>query len=441
MEEKQIRQAIREQVKKFIELRDSKKRFEPGKSKVQYSGIVYDENEINAIFDSVLDGWFGVSKKALKFETSLAKLLGMYGTIVTNSGSSANLLAVSALMDKQVKGHLKKGDEVITVAATFPTTLNPIIQNNLVPVFLDSELGTYNVDASRLKDALSDKTRAIMLPHALGNANEMDAVMDFAKEHDLFVVEDTADALGSKYGGKMLGSFGDLSTYSFYAAHHMTMGEGGAVAVKNEELELIVRCLRDWGRACSCRVCKISLDPNSRCPFRFKDHGEGLPEDYDTKYIYKGIGYNLKPLELQAAMGLVQMQRLPSFTEARKKNFKRLYDAVSEFEDSLILPKSLPKADTSWFAFPLTIRDGAKFKRKEILQWLEECNIENRLLFGGNILRHPAYRGIEKRVVGSLKNSDKIMKDTFFVGVWPGLTEEMLNYMVEKFRAFLKKHK
>lgn len=441
MSEQEIKEEIKKQVQKFVELRDSKKKFVPGTSKVQYSGALYDEKEINAIFGSVLDGWFGVSKHALKFEANLAKLIGTYGTVLVNSGSSANLLAVSALKDPQLKNRLKNQDEVITVATTFPTTLNPIIQNNLMPVFLDVELGTYNLNAENLKNALSDKTKAIMIPHTLGNANEMDAVMDFAKENDLFVIEDTADALGSKYNGKMLGSFGDLSTYSFYAAHHITMGEGGAVAVKNEELELIVRCLRDWGRACSCRICTISVEHDSRCPFRFKDHEADLPEDYDTKYIYKRIGYNLKPLELQAAMGLVQLEKLPIFTKARKNNFNRLFEAVSKYEDFLILPKSLPKADTSWFAFPLTIKDNAKFKRKDILEWLEKCNIENRLLFGGNILRHPAYKDIEKRVVGNLENSDKIMKDTFFIGVWPGMTDEMLEYTIEKLEEFFKKQK
>jgi len=343
-------------------------------------------------------------------------------------------------MNKKLEGHLKQGDEVITVATTFPTTLNPIIQNQLMPVFLDVEQGTYNVNAQKLKDALSEKTRAIMLPHTLGNPNEMDAVMDFASEHNLFVIEDTADALGSKYGGKMLGSFGDMATFSFYAAHHITMGEGGAVTVKDENLDTIVRSLRDWGRACACKICTISLEHDSRCPFRFKESFEGLPEDYDTKYIYTNIGYNLKPLELQTAMGLQQLEKLPKFGEARKKNFDRLFEAVSEYEDKFVLPESVEKADPSWFAFPLTIKEKAGFKRREILEWLEKSNIENRLLFSGNILRHPGYKDIKSRIVGKLDNSNKIMENTFFIGVWPGLTDEMLDYVIEKFAEFMKKH-
>lgn len=440
MEEEKLRAEIREKLQRFAELKEKEKRFVPGKTKVQYSGAVYDEKELSAIVDSLLDGWFGVGKNALLFEKQLAKLLSVHGSILANSGSSANLLAVTALKNKQLKNCLRKGDEVITVATTFPTTLNPIIQNNLLPVFVDVELDTYNLDAGKLKKALSDKTRAIMLPHTLGNPNEMDVVMEFAEEHNLFVVEDTADALGSSYGGKPLGSFGNLSTFSFYPAHHITMGEGGAVAVKSEEMETIVRSLRDWGRACACRICTISLEHDSKCPFRFKKRWEGLPEDYDTKYIYTNIGYNLKPLELQAAMGLQQLQKLPKFVKARAKNFERLFEAFSKYSDKFILPKSLGKAEPCWFAFPLTIKEEAGFKRREILQWLEESNIENRLLFSGNILRHPGYKDIEHRVVGNLENSDKIMKNTFFVGVWPGLTNEMLDYMIEKFDEFMKRH-
>ena len=439
MQQNDVRNEIKKLIADFVQLRDSGKEFIPGKTKVQYSGPVYDAKELNAIIDSLLDGWFGLSRKAMEFEDKLAGMIGAKSAVVTNSGSSANLLSVAALTSHDFKNHLSPGDEVITPATTFPTTLNPLVQHNLSPVLLDSDIGTYNVSASAIEQAVTPKTKAIMLPHTLGNPNELDAVMEIAESHELFVIEDTADALGSKYSNKMLGSFGNFGTFSFYVAHHITMGEGGAVAIRDEEFDTTVRSLRDWGRACACKVCSIALNPDSKCPYRFKSTAKNLPEDYDAKYLYSTIGYNLKPLELQAAMGLVQLGKLGDFISARKNNFKEYYNFFSGYEDYFILPESLPKAEPCWFSFPLTIKDNAGFSRQELLSWLEKCNIESRLLFSGNISKHPAYAHIKFKTAGPLENADKIMRDSFFIGIYPGITKEQRDYVMQKFEEFLKK--
>lgn len=433
MSEEEVRQRIREQIAQFFELKKSSSKFAPGKSWVQYAGAVFDECEAIAMVDSILDGWFGLGKKGREFEEEFSRYIGCKGAVLANSGSSANLLAVSSLLSPQLKERIKKGDEVITPAATFPTTFNPLVQNGLKPVLLDVELGTYNINAENLEKAVSQKTRLIMLPHTMGNPNEMDAVMDFAEEHSIIVIEDNCDALGSSYKGRKTGSFGLLSTCSFFPAHHITLGEGGIVCVKDARLGRIVRSLRDWGRDCYCEHDEIR--PNGACGKRFDFKINDIP--YDHKYIYSNVGYNLKPLELQAAMGVEQLKRLPRFIEARKKNFRALYEEFSKYEDSFVLPKALPGADPSWFCFPLTIRDEAKFNRSEITAWLEKNRIQTRLLFAGNIIRQPAYRKVEYRVVGKLTNSDKIMRDTFFIGVYPGIDEERLKYVIDKVREFM----
>lgn len=408
--------------------------FIPGKTKVQYSGAYYGKEEINAMKECLDEGWFGLSKRGLKFETRFSKLIGTAGAVMTNSGSSANLLAVTMLND-----YLERGDEIITPATTFPTTLNPIIQCGYTPVFVDSDVDTLNINGGEIEKAIGKKTKAIMLPHTLGNVGNMKYIMELVEQNDLILIEDCADALGSTYNGKSVGSFGTLSTFSFYPAHHITTGEGGMVCMNNQFNEEKVRSLRDWGRACSCRVCKIAIDHNAKCPYRFGDHCKLLPSDYDTKYIYTNIGYNLKPLELQAAMGLEQLKRLPWFLKKRQKNFDKYRDVFDRYTDYFITPAIWMDAKPAWFAFPLTVKDHAGFKRKEILQWLEKRNIENRLMFAGNILRHPAYQNIKHRKVGKLENSDKIMRDTFFIGVWPGLTEKMTDYVIDTFKKFIDK--
>jgi len=443
--EETLRGEIFRIVKKIIELRSAKDTFRPGVDMVRYAGAVYNDEEIRNMINAILDGWFGVSKYARRFESEFSRFLGVKRTIITNSGSSANLLAVSALLSNQLSGdeRLKPGDEVITPALTFPTTLNPILQNGLVPVFLDVDPETYNIRADDLEKALSEKTRAIFVPHTLGNPNEMNALCDFAEDNDLFLIEDACDALGSRYDGKYIGSFGSFGTFSFYPAHQITMGEGGAIVTDNKELADIALSLRDWGRACVMPICDPSNCSDKECPKAMNilksANPYGLPEDYDKRYTYVNIGYNLKPTEIQAAMGLAQLEKLPGFIEARKRNFKLLYDGLLEYEDFFVLPRSLPKSEPCWFAFPLTIRKDAPFKRREIVEWLTRQKIEVKMLFAGNILRHPAYRNIHFRLAQDLTNSDYVMWNSFFVGVYPGLTDEKIEYMLDAFRKFIKK--
>ena len=403
--------------------------FIPGKSRIQYAGRIYDEREMILATDAILDFWLTLGNYAKKFERNFSNFLGIKNVILTNSGSSANLLAVASLKSVQLDNRLKDGDEVITPAATFPTTFNPIVQNNLIPVLVDVQIGTYNADAQKVKDALSKKTRAIVLPHTLGNPNEMDVIMDIAEEHDLFVIEDACDALGSKYNGKYLGSFGVFGTFSFYPAHQITMGEGGAVVTDDETLASIALSLRDWGRACVCRRCLLSL--GQHCPLGFQKASL-------AKYIYTNIGYNLKPTDIQAAIGLAQLEKLPRFIEKRKKNFSILYDGFLKYEKYFVLPESLPKADPCWFAFPLTVKKNAPFTRNEIVSWYEKYGIETRPLFAGNIIRQPGYREVNFRIAQKLENTDQIMKRTFFIGVYPGIDEERMNYILEKTDQFIK---
>jgi len=443
--EETLRGEIFRIVKRIFKLRSIHDTFSPGVDMIRYAGAVYDEEEIKNMINAILDGWFGVSKYARRFESELSRFLGVKRTIITNSGSSANLLAVSALLSNRLseRERLKPGDEVITPALTFPTTLNPILQNGLVPVFLDVDLETYNIQAEDLEKALSEKTRAIFIPHTLGNPNEMDSVCDFADDNDLFLIEDACDALGSKYNGKYVGSFGSFGTFSFYPAHQITMGEGGAIVTSDRELADIALSLRDWGRACVMPACDPSRCSDKECPKAMSGlkavNPYGLPEDYDKRYTYVNIGYNLKPTEIQAAMGLAQLEKLPRFIEARRRNFKLLYDGLLEYEDFFILPRSLPKSEPCWFAFPLTIRRDAPFKRREIVEWLTRWRIEVKMLFAGNILRHPAYRDLHCRVAQDLNNSDYIMWNSFFVGVYPGLTDEKIEYMLDAFRKFIRK--
>ena len=416
--EKQLRREISEKVKEIYDLRKKDEKFIPGKSKVNYSGRVFDEKEMQSLVDNSVDFWLTLGEKGKEFGERFAKYLGLKKVILCNSGSSANLLAISSLCSPMVDNPLKKGDEVITIAVAFPTTIAPIVQNNLVPVFVDINLGDYNINVDMIEKAISDKTRAIFFAHTLGNPADMDKIMKIAKKHDLYVIEDACDALGSKYDGKLVGGFGDISTYSFYAPHHITMGEGGALATNNPKIARAALSLRDWGRDCFCKTGEEN--PNGACGNRFKHKFPQLPAGYDHKYVYSNIGYNLKPLDLQCAIGLEQMNKLSEFIKKRKENFQRLYKTFEKYGDMIILPTWSKKADVSWFAFPITIKENARFSRKDMVEYLESKNIETRMLFGGNILRQPGFSNIKRGVVGSLENTDKVLKNTFFIGVYPG---------------------
>jgi CDP-6-deoxy-D-xylo-4-hexulose-3-dehydrase len=431
------RKEILAKVKEYCSLAHADKPFRPGETRIPYGGRVFDEREMNAMVSAVLDFWLTLGPYGEEFEGKLKSFLGVSEVILVNSGSSANLLTVSALCSREVEDHLLPGDEVITPAVTFPTTVAPLVQNNLIPVFVDCELGTYNVAPSSLEGAVSERTRAILLPHTLGNPCEMDAIMDLARGHRLFVIEDVCDALGSRYRDKHVGTFGDLGTLSFYPAHHITTGEGGAVVTNDERLARVARSIRDWGRACYCTYATKSLF--GACENRFNFEIPGMPGTYDHRYVYTNIGYNLKPTDIQAALGSAQMDKLPKFMEARQRNFNRLDAGLRKFEDFLILPRWNREAQVSWFAYPITVREEAPFGRKELILWLEEGRIQTRLLFAGNILRQPGYCEIPHRIAGPLTNSDLVMRNSFFVGVYPGLRDEHIDYVLERFRDFFSR--
>jgi len=409
--------------------------FTPGETRVHYASRVYDARELMAAVDACLDFWLSAGPNAAAFERRLAETVGVRHALLVNSGSSANLVAVSALRSRRLERPLEPGDEVITPAAAFPTTVAPIVQSGLVPVFVDCQLGTYNLDPEQLEPALAERTRALFFAHTLGNPVDMERVMAFARAHDLYVIEDACDALGSAYDGQMVGSFGDLATLSFYPAHHITTGEGGAVLTNDPQLARIAQSLRDWGRDCHCTH---ESPPEGACGRRFEWLIPGLDEPYDHRYLYSEIGYNLKMTDIQAAIGLAQLDKLPDFVVARKRNFARLYEALRPYEEFLILPSWSERADPSWFAFPITVRPGAPFTRHDLTGWLEERNVETRFLFAGNITRQPGYRHIQHRTVGDLPNSDVVMRSTFFVGVYPGLDDARLAYMQEAFDGFLR---
>ncbi|MGE5111250.1 MAG: lipopolysaccharide biosynthesis protein RfbH, partial [Acidobacteriaceae bacterium] len=397
------------------------------------SGRVFDEEEIQLLVDSSLDFWLTTGRFADQFEREFAKFIGIREAILVNSGSSANLLAVSALTSEKLGDRrLVPGDEVITLAAGFPTTVNPIIQNGLVPVFIDVDIPTFNVDVSQLEAAVSDRTRAVIFAHTLGNPFDLDAVTAFAKKHNLWLIEDCCDAVGSTYRGQKVGTFGDLATVSFYPAHHITMGEGGCVLTNKPLLRTIVESFRDWGRDCWCAPGKADT-----CGKRFNWQLGELPHGYDHKYIYSHIGYNLKATDMQAAVGVAQLKKLPGFIEARKKNFAMLMAGLSELKEFFVLPEATAASDPSWFGFPLMVRSGAPFARTEVVTFLEQKKIASRMLFGGNLVRQPAYQNIHHRVVGTLANADKAMHQAFWIGVYPGLSAEMLEYVATSFHSFV----
>lgn len=427
------REAVLRAVREDYQSRAREVTFAPGVTPIPVTGKVFGAEEVEAAVRASLDFWLTAGPETEAFERRLARRVGVRHAMMCNSGSSANLLALTALTSPKLGNRrLRPGDEVVTVAAGFPTTVAPIIQNRLVPVFVDVELGTYGPRAADLEAALSSRTRAIMLAHCLGNPFDLEAVMSLAREHDLWVVEDTCDGLGGTYKGQNLGTFGDLSTLSFYPAHHITTGEGGAVLTRRPSLKKVVESIRDWGRDCWCLPGK-----DNTCLKRFEHQLGDLPEGYDHKYTYSHLGYNLKSGDIQAAIGLAQLDRLDGFIAARRANWQRLREGVADLEEWLVLPEPAPDSDPSWFGFPLLVRSGAPVSRDEVTQALEERLIGTRLLFGGNLLRQPAFAGVEHRTVGDLPNSDTIMRSAFWIGVWPGLTEPMIDYMIESLRDIL----
>lgn len=428
-----LQKEIYDRVTQYYQLAHADQEFTPGETRLGYAGRVWDEREMVNMVDAILEFWLTAGRFAQQFERKLGSFLNVREVIPVNSGSSANLVAITALTSKRLEHPLTPGDQVITPAVTFPTTLAPILQNNLVPVFVDCELGTYNIDLSQLDLALTDRTRAIVFAHTLGNPVNMERVMAFARQHGLYVVEDTCDALGSAFDGKMCGTFGHYGTLSCYPAHHITMGEGGAVFTQSPHLAKIARSIRDWGRDC---WCGYDNPPQGTCGKRFEWDIPGLPGGYDHRYYYTEIGYNLKLTDVQAAMGVAQMEKLPSFIAARKRNFGWLHEGLKPYERFLILPSWHEKADVSWFAFPITVRPEAPFSRADLTRWLESKKIETRLLFAGDIRRQPAYIDIPHLVAGELRNSEQVLRGSFFVGVYPGLDRVRIEYMLDMFERF-----
>jgi len=407
--------------------------FVPGVTPVPVSGKVFDGEDLRSLVDASLDFWLTTGRFAAQFERDFAAFMGQRHCSLVNSGSSANLLALTALTDPSLKDRaLRPGDEVITCAAGFPTTVNPILQNQLVPVFLDVHIPTYNLDVSRLEEAIGPRTRAIMVAHALGNPFDLETVMAVARRHKLWVVEDCCDAVGATYQDRRVGTFGDLATVSFYPAHHLTMGEGGAVLTGDPQLRKLVESFRDWGRDCWC-------DPghDDTCHQRFDWQLGELPAGYDHKYTYSRVGYNLKLTDLQAAVGVSQLAKLPGFIAQRKANQAFLCERLEPLRESLVLPEVLPGAKASWFGLPLTVREGCPVTRTQLIRGLEAARIGTRLLFGGNLLRQPGYLGVPRRVVGDLGQADAVMNRTFWLGVYPGLTSEMLGYVADTLSRLL----
>jgi CDP-6-deoxy-D-xylo-4-hexulose-3-dehydrase len=413
----------------------SHKSFIPGTSAVPVTGKVFDESEIISAIKASLDFWLTAGPYTEEFERSFAKRVNMRHAFMVNSGSSANLIALSALTsDKLGDRALKPQDEVITVAAGFPTTVTPILQNNLTPVYVDVDLATYVPKPESIEKAISNKTRAIMMAHTLGNPFNLDFVSDIAKRHNLWVIEDSCDALGGTYNDQLIGSFGDISTFSFYPAHHMTTGEGGAVTTKRAILKPIIESFRDWGRDCWC-----APGCDNTCLKRFDWKLGELPEGYDHKYTYSHLGYNLKSGDIQAAIGLAQLEKLNSFIEKRRFNWNYLRENLSDLENLLLLPEKTANSDPSWFGFAITVKPECKITRNQIVAKLNEKNIGTRLLFGGNLLKQPAFKNTPRRVSGDLVNTDIILNDTFWIGVWPGLTTEMLDYVIVELKKMLYK--
>jgi CDP-6-deoxy-D-xylo-4-hexulose-3-dehydrase len=427
------RREIMELVGRYYRERHAPSSFDPDRDPVRYAGRVFGEEELRSLVDSSLDFYLTASRFTEQFEAGVADYLGLSDALFVNSGSSANLVALTALTSPKLGDRrLQPGDEVITVAAGFPSTVAPIVQNRLVPVFVDVRLSDYNADPGQLRAAISPRTRAIMLAHTLGVPFDLDTVMELVEANDLWLIEDNCDALGSRYRGRLTGTYGHLATSSFYPAHHITTGEGGMVVTDDEALARIARSIRDWGRDCYC-----AGGENNTCGKRFAQQFGSLPYGYDHKYVYSHLGYNLKATDMQAAVGCAQLARLDDFVAARKHNHAGLFEQLAPFGDRLILPLAPPLTDPSWFGFVITVREDAGFTRNELTGFLEANRIETRTLFSGNLLRHPAFESIDRRVVGDLVATDAVMARTFFVGVYPGIDDARVDYIAATFGRFM----
>jgi CDP-6-deoxy-D-xylo-4-hexulose-3-dehydrase len=432
-DESSLRQHIGTLVDLYAQRYRAPQPFLPGMTSIPPSGKLIGAEEIKLMVDAALDGWLTTGRFNAAFETQLAALLGVKHVLTVNSGSSANLIAFSALTSPRLGDRaIRPGDEVIGVAAGFPTTVNPILQFGAVPVFVDVELGTYNIDTTQLEAAIGPKTKAIMLAHTLGNPFNLQAVTSICRKHGLWLVEDCCDALGSTYDGRMVGTFGDIGTLSFYPAHHITMGEGGAVFTNNDELKAIAESFRDWGRDCYCAPGK-----DNTCGKRFCQKFGQLPEGYDHKYTYSHLGYNLKITDMQAACGVAQLAKAPQFVAQRKHNFAYLYERLRACEEFLILPQATEHADPSWFGFPITLRDSAPVSRLDLLTYLDQNAVGTRLLFAGNLVRQPYMKDRPYRISGTLDNTDTVMNRTFWIGVQPALSQDMLDFATARIRAYL----
>ena len=429
----ETREEILKLVRQYYRQKFGSRKFDPGSDLVHYAGRVFDEKELFNLVDASLDFFLTANRYAEQFENRFAEYLALSNAVLVNSGSSANLVALSALTSPKLgERRLKPGDEVITVAAAFPTTVAPIVQNQLIPVFVDVNLGDYTAIPDRLEAAISPKSRAIFMAHTLGVPFNLDVATSLSKNHNLWLIEDNCDALGSRYKGKLTGTFGHLAAMSFYPAHHITMGEGGCVVTDDDKLAGIVRSFRDWGRDCYC-----SGGENNTCGKRFSQQFGSLPFGYDHKYVYSHIGYNLKLTEMQAAVGCAQLDKLKGFIARRKQNYRRLMDILKAYEGRLILPSATEHSDPSWFAFAMTVQPDAGFTRNELTQFLEANRIETRNLFSGNLLRHPAFENINCRIVGDLNNTDLITNNTFFIGVYPGIGQPQLDKVADTFARFM----
>ena len=431
MNKLELRKEIISLVRKYADIDKGDNTFNKGVDAIPSAGKVIGASELSMMTDAVLDGWLTTGRFNDQFEEKLASYLGIRHALTTNSGSSANLLAFTALTSPKLGDRqIKAGDEVITVAAGFPTTVNPILQNNCIPVFVDVEIPTYNINVELLDGAFSEKTKAVMLAHTLGNPYNLKAVKEFTEKHNLWLIEDCCDALGTKYNNKKVGTFGDIATLSFYPAHHITMGEGGAVLTNNTKLKKIIESIRDWGRDCYCQT-----GCDNTCNNRFTRQLGGLPKGYDHKFTYSHLGYNLKITDTQAACGVAQLERIEYFVQKRKDNFNYLTENLQNLSHELVLPQPTVDSDPAWFGYPLTIRNK-KSNRTELLEYLNKYKIGTRLLFAGNLTKQPYFKDRKYRIVGNLENTDRIMNQTFWVGLYPGLTEEMLDFTIDKIKSF-----